>query len=136
MAGAMEEALGTAPGWLRDHTTGTMVVYVSNRLTVAAALVERLPADARVQRYGSGGESGDGRVYNPPPPVCCIRGVWVVAGRRRQGLAARVLDAARGALIPGYIASRGEVAFSQPTVAGAKLAAAYCGREAFAVYTT
>lgn len=63
-----------------------------------------------------------------------IRMVWVAPSARRQRFASRLLDAARCQLSPGYVAPRSRVAFSQPTAAGAALARAYVGTDAFLVY--
>jgi hypothetical protein len=59
--------------------------------------------------------------------VLGVRIVWVSAQQRRQGVASRLLDVARAHTVPGYVAARGQVAYSLPTAAGAALAAQYTG---------
>jgi N-acetyltransferase len=54
-----------------------------------------------------------------------VRIVWVSSQQRRQGVASRLLDVARCHTVPGYVAAKGQVAYSQPTAAGAALAARY-----------
>lgn len=58
-----------------------------------------------------------------------VRMVWVSAEHRRRGLASRLLDAARANVVQCYVAPRAQVAFTQPTEAGAALAAAYVGAQ-------
>ena len=68
----------------------------------------------------------------PPPPTSTTLGIkliWTAAGARRQGLAGRLLDAARKSFEFGRLVRREHVAFSQPTTHGLALALAYCRRE-------
>ncbi|KAG2492782.1 hypothetical protein HYH03_008943 [Edaphochlamys debaryana] len=56
---------------------------------------------------GSGGAQGQrARV------VLGVRGLWVEPGSRRKGLARRLLDAARGCMVPGFAARPAQAAFS------------------------
>jgi N-acetyltransferase len=66
----------------------------------------------------------------PPQQVRAVLGVrivWVSSQQRRQGVAGRLLDCARAHAVPGYVAARAQVAYSQPTAEGAALAARYTG---------
>eukprot|EP00891_Asterochloris_glomerata_P002517 jgi/Astpho2/2517/e_gw1.00048.124.1_t len=65
------------------------------------------------------------------PASCGIRAVWTSVESRRQGVATKLLDACRSDALPLDLCI---VAFTQPTEAGAKLAASYSGTAAFLVY--
>ena len=56
-----------------------------------------------------------------------VRLIWVSAEDRRQGLATRLLDAARKHLVPGTVLSYQQLAFVQPTEIGCSFARAYTG---------
>ena len=53
---------------------------------------------------------------------------------RRRGVAKALLDAARRHFATGFEVPLGQLAFSQPTQLGRRLAASYSGREDFLVY--
>jgi len=66
-----------------------------------------------------------------------VRAVWTHPAHRKSGVARTLLEAAlRETVAGGYVCDRGECAFSQPTVDGARFAARTCGRAdgAFLVY--
>jgi hypothetical protein len=63
-----------------------------------------------------------------------VRMAWVSAEHRRRGVASKLLDAARSNMVPCYVAPRAQVAFTQPTEAGAALAAAYVGPQGWLLY--
>lgn len=66
--------------------------------------------------------------------VLGIRQIWVDSALRRQGIALRLLDAARNCAVYNFHVSKEQLAFSQPTVQGHALAKAYCGRPDILVY--
>lgn len=67
--------------------------------------------------------------------ACCgVRFVWVSSEHRRRGLATRLLDMARSHLVHGYVVPRCEMAFSQPTEEGVRLAQCYVQSKQFLVY--
>ncbi|KAM3961463.1 establishment of cohesion [Aphomia sociella] len=68
------------------------------------------------------------------PVKCGVSRVWTHPACRRRGVAARLLDCARARTLVGAALERSEIAFSAPTPAGARLAAAYCGTPNFYVY--
>ena len=66
-----------------------------------------------------------------------VRAVWTHPAFRQSGVARTLLEVAlRETVAGGYVCDRGECAFSQPTVDGARFAARTCGRAdgAFLVY--
>jgi len=66
-----------------------------------------------------------------------VRAVWTHPAHRKSGVARTLLEVAlRETVAGGYVCDRGECAFSQPTVDGARFAARTCGRAdgAFLVY--
>ena len=66
-----------------------------------------------------------------------VRAVWTHPAHRKSGVARTLLEVAlRETVAGGYVCARGECAFSQPTVDGARFAARTCGRAdgAFLVY--
>ena len=73
-------------------------------------------------------------IEDPVAVVLGIAQVWVTPAWRRQGVARSLLDAAAAHAVHGYAVPRGEVAFSQTTAAGGRLAVAYVGRPDFMVY--
>ncbi|KAL0036207.1 hypothetical protein WJX79_007986 [Trebouxia sp. C0005] len=66
--------------------------------------------------------------------VCGIKVVWVSAQARRQGIATQLLDTARCNCVAGYVVPRSQLAFSQPTQAGRRLAEQYTQTHSFLVY--
>ncbi|KAF6258409.1 ESCO1/2 acetyl-transferase-domain-containing protein [Scenedesmus sp. NREL 46B-D3] len=63
-----------------------------------------------------------------------VRMVWVSSEQRRKGMATKLLDAARCNMVPGYVVPRSQLAFTQPTVEGARLAAAFADTQQIMVY--
>ena len=63
-----------------------------------------------------------------------VERVWVVSSWRRRGVARALLDAARHSLLYGVPVERHEVAFSQPTQDGRRLAQAYTQLTEFRAY--
>ena len=66
--------------------------------------------------------------------MCGISHIWVDARDRRQGVARALLDAVREHFAMGFDVPLDQLAFSQPTSLGRRLAVAYTGAEAFLVY--
>ncbi|KAI9027936.1 ESCO1/2 acetyl-transferase-domain-containing protein [Hyaloraphidium curvatum] len=84
-------------------------------------------------RMGSGDTS---LLYRPEPrpAVCGISRIWVSKGHRRYGFGLQLLEAVRSRFIFGCSLSPAQIAFSQPTTAGRRLAERFCGRANFLVY--
>jgi N-acetyltransferase len=70
----------------------------------------------------------------PCSAMCGISHIWVDARDRRQGVARALLDAVREHFAMGFDVPLDQLAFSQPTSLGRRLAVAYTGAEAFLVY--
>ena len=70
-------------------------------------------------------------VHAPVHAPFAVRVIWVSAKDRRQGIASRLLDAARSHLRAGSVITRQQLAFVQPTEAGCSLARAYTGSASF-----
>jgi N-acetyltransferase len=63
-----------------------------------------------------------------------VRLIWVVKQARRNGLAAKLLDAARGRFLISSTVAKSDVVFSQPSDDGLAFAFAYTGGECLKVY--
>ena len=64
-----------------------------------------------------------------------IRMMWTCEQARRKSIATKLLNCARCQLVRGYVLPRGDLAFSQPTPAGAAFVQAYSGAKEFLVYS-
>lgn len=74
-----------------------------------------------------------GSVSYDSDPISCSLGIykiWVSKSSRRQGVASRLLDSC----LKEFNFSKTEIAFSQPSVDGAKLAESYTRRKDFLIY--
>ncbi|KAM8846614.1 N-acetyltransferase ESCO2 isoform 4-T6 [Synchiropus picturatus] len=71
---------------------------------------------------------------DPEPALCGISRIWVFSLARRQGVATRMLDTVRRSFSYGSHLSTRELAFSDPTPDGKRLATAYCATPTFLVY--
>jgi len=69
----------------------------------------------------------------PQPAVLGINRIWVTKSERRKQIATTLLDIARQHMFYNYIVKKEEIAFSQPTQEGRKLATNYLGKN-FLVY--
>ncbi|XP_061191443.1 N-acetyltransferase ESCO2-like [Saccostrea echinata] len=90
-------------------------------------------ADSR----SSSQESGSRPWYcdtEPEPASVGISKIWVQKLNRKKGVASRLLDCVREHFHYGMYISKKQVAFSDPTPDGKKLATKYTGRSSFLVY--
>lgn len=71
----------------------------------------------------------------PTVAVLGVSRIWVAPKYRRKGIATRLLEAGRNSFVYGAIVPKSQVAFSQPTEDGLKLATEYFGKEDFSIYT-
>ncbi|KAM3174108.1 hypothetical protein ACTXT7_011209 [Hymenolepis weldensis] len=67
-------------------------------------------------------------------PLCGIRRLWVSSRYRRKGYATTLVDCIVKHLFYLSQKTRSEVAFAEPTAAGAEFAVKYVGREDFIIY--
>ena len=63
-----------------------------------------------------------------------VKVIWVAPTQRRQSIARRLLDSARGSFVYGTVVPQRDLAFSQPTQAGFAFAKAYCHSDSVMVY--
>lgn len=70
----------------------------------------------------------------PCDAMCGISHIWVEARDRRQGVARSLLNAVREHFAMGFDVPLDQLAFSQPTAYGRRLAVAFTGTERFLVY--
>ena len=61
------------------------------------------------------------------PALCGINRIWVHSKHRRQGIASRLVDAARDNFLYGRVLCQNEIAFSQPTEDGRSFGKHYVG---------
>lgn len=66
--------------------------------------------------------------------LCGISHIWTDRRCRRKGIARALLDCIREHFAMGFQLPIDQLAFSQPTAAGRRLAAAYTGTESFSIY--
>ncbi|XP_053736587.1 N-acetyltransferase ESCO2 isoform X3 [Synchiropus splendidus] len=71
---------------------------------------------------------------DPEPALCGISRIWVFSLARRRGVATRMLDTVRRSFSYGGHLTTQELAFSDPTLDGKRLATAYCATPTFLVY--
>lgn len=89
------------------------------------------------ERIGGGRADDDGVLTHDGgehPAMCGISHIWIHAGQRRRGFARQLLDLVRAHFATGFEVPRTQLAFSQPTALGRRLAAAYSATDAFLVY--
>lgn len=132
--GSYAASEGTAPA--------AYIVLDARRLAVACALVcgvqragRALPvaANAANDVLGATADMGADFARVAPAPVG-VTHVWVHASHRRRGLASAAVDEARRTYCLHGPVPRAAVAFSQPTEAGWRFAAAFTGKEDFAIF--
>jgi len=70
----------------------------------------------------------------PREAMCGISHIWTEPQQRRRGIARELLDAVRQHFAIGFEIPRCQLAFSQPTPNGRRLATSYTESAAFAVY--
>lgn len=126
--GSYAASEGTAPA--------VYVVLDARRLAVACALVCGVARAGRAVQPGPGAGYSMGADFSrtAPAPVA-VTHVWVHPDHRRLGLATAAVDEARRTYCLHGPVPRAEVAFSQPTEAGWRFAAAFTGRDDFAIFS-
>jgi len=70
----------------------------------------------------------------PQTAVLGINRIWVSKSERRKQIATNLLDVARQHMYYNYVVKKEEIAFSQPTQEGRKLATKYLGKN-YLVYS-
>lgn len=112
--------------WSQNRGQGKAFVYIKNKRAVGVITMEVLDSDR-----------GRWMVYNTksiiehvrPNFLVGISRIWVCRTERCAGVATRLLEVARDNTIYGKTIEKWEVAWSQPTESGGKLASKYNGRK-------
>ena len=127
--GGPDPALRPRAGWLYMLVRGGRIVgaAVAENTRQARRMVPREAEPPSEPADASGAGAG--------PERCGIRLVWVHRAHRRQGLATAMLNTVLSTHAPGKRLEPGSCAFSDPTPDGQRLAAAWCGRPDFLIYT-
>ncbi|KAI8917240.1 ESCO1/2 acetyl-transferase-domain-containing protein [Powellomyces hirtus] len=82
-------------------------------------------------------QSNGSVTYNPVdhvPALCGISRIWVLKSERRKGVGGLLLHAVCAKFIFGCPLTSSQLAFTEPTMAGKRLAERVCGRRDFLVY--
>lgn len=140
---AAELGSASAPKFHAGDGAPLLFVAIGGRQSTCVALgalvATRLPKGARARRVLATG--GAGHLGSLPlaltvprdaPEVTAtlvVAQIWVAPAARRAGIACALLDAARESALHAYTVPRDQLAFSNPTADGYRLAAYYCGRE-------
>ena len=160
LASVLEVDLGLVAGWLLS-TSGTAFYYVCRKTRsilgciIAESIHEAWEATysgadkvedeseekkrkKKKRRQRGDGGGGGGVVLVDKEAVKKIRHgirmMWTAASARRQKIASKLLDCVRSQSVRGCVLAKSEVAFSQPTTAGAAFIHAYSGSKTFCVY--
>ncbi|RKP10928.1 ESCO1/2 acetyl-transferase-domain-containing protein [Thamnocephalis sphaerospora] len=143
----MSEELGTVHAEMDQPAGLKIYVYLSSGNAVVGCLIaEPIRWAYRAERSAAGTVAGDavpasseGVVYAqthaPIRCVCGISRIWVARHARRHGVATRMLDALRNSFVYACVLQPDQIAFSQPTSAGARLAEHYQKRQDFLAET-
>lgn len=134
LAEGVSTDLGLPPGWLLSCAAPHAFIAVSSAQRIAGVLIAEQIREA--VRALPRSVSGDVLRCAPGtvPAMLGVRAVWVHPSARRTGVATRLLDAARNALVAGLTVPMTAVAFTQPSPEGRLFAEACCGREDVLVY--
>ena len=136
------EQLGTAvDGSLRllaaaepQGCSAALLLYIAERRVVASLLVKSPVSASRLLQSADGSWLLSSSPSDSVTAAVGVEAVWVLKRCRRQGLATRLLDACRACLLYGLSISRQEMAFSQPTDDGRRLAQRYADRSDVLAY--
>ncbi|CEP62211.1 Eco1p LALA0_S05e00144g [Lachancea lanzarotensis] len=109
-----------------ERSNGIAFVYVSESRAVGVITVEFLRLKEKRGRWMVCDTSSI--VPNVLPPLKLgISRIWVCGRQRGRNIATRLLETARLHSIPGTVLAKWELAWSQPSESGAKLAKSYNG---------
>ncbi|NWU87900.1 ESCO2 acetyltransferase, partial [Onychorhynchus coronatus] len=139
----VDEELGFQQVSLRCPAQSRTYLFVSGGMIVGCLLAEPIKQAFRVLSEPCPGDHSQpsqaaARAWrcsaDPEPAVCGVSRVWVLAARRRTGIARRMLHVLRSTFMYGSVLSSREIAFSDPTPHGKLLATSYCQTPNFLVY--
>jgi len=114
---------------INEEEEKIFIFLSKTRQAVGCLVAERIEQAFRVIS-----DQGDECSTEPEPAVLGISRIWVHEGHRREGIATKLLDAARAHFIYGYAVPKSECAFTQPTRDGHLLASQYFQTKRFLVY--
>ncbi|TPX44149.1 hypothetical protein SeMB42_g04081 [Synchytrium endobioticum] len=141
----LNKDLGGVPLSSEFLATCKCIFYVSSKRRILGCVIAEplkhafrvIPSDD-VQNSNDVSSSGSGGIQykhnEAVEAVCGICRIWVLKSARAQGIATKLLDCVRKHFVFGTTLSPSEIAFSQPTVAGIRLAERYANRKDFLTY--
>lgn len=143
----LQKEMGTCDGWI-DHDDAVVYFYRNcSKEMVGCIVLEANPVVAYQASLTDKGGQDSTRDQTLPGIVignrekvkikkcpCAVRLIWTSKSCRRQKIASKLLDCARGQLIPGQIIPRANVAFSQPSHDGGIFIQNYTGSSDFLIY--
>ncbi|KAH6923295.1 hypothetical protein HPB50_026712 [Hyalomma asiaticum] len=109
-------------------------VFVSYTKTVLGFLSAQEIKQGYRMIPGENGQSGYCCEVNPTPAVCGVSRIWTAPFYRRKKVASRLLDRLRMNFSFGCPIESRKIAFSDPTLMGRELAAAYTRNDRFLVF--
>jgi N-acetyltransferase len=133
-----------------ETTPIQIYLYIRNKTFIGSLICEEVPTSRLITLHytAATGFSTSKDLTNPRPTSAIktdehnnttsmlastlsvalgIRALWVNEAHRREGIASRLVDAARGHFFFGRVVERRMVAISDPTVDGFHFTARYCG---------
>ncbi|KAI8052941.1 ESCO1/2 acetyl-transferase-domain-containing protein [Syncephalis plumigaleata] len=127
----------------RHHRYKIYLYLAATRKVVGCLVAESINTAFRVisvdtDNNNDNNNLDDSLIYKSNTPVTCLCGIsriWVDKTMRRQGVATRLLDAARRTFVYACTLDYDQIAFSQPTLLGRRLAMNYQKDANFLVYS-
>lgn len=110
------------------HDRYKTFLYIRKDRILGACLAERITTAFVVDETLTSEDSAITTSPNPKPATIGISRIWVSKTARGQGIARKLLDAAAERFIYRFRIPREQIAFSQPTNSGARLARAWFGK--------
>ncbi|XP_063218363.1 N-acetyltransferase eco isoform X2 [Bacillus rossius redtenbacheri] len=127
----VDRDLGYADGGSGLDIQGSKVfLYVEGR-SVVGCLVAQPVSEAHRLQVAAGLDTCSRETH---PVRCGVSRLWVVASRRRRGVASRLVDCMRANFMYDYILGVEDFAFSVPTVSGKEFGMKYTNKQNFLVY--
>jgi N-acetyltransferase len=136
----LERELGACRGWSRGVDIIMYMYLNTSRELLGCVILDANPVKAyRVCMSGSIRSEEESVITKnntskKKTASCAVRVMWASKMHRRKKIVTKLLDCARGQLVPGQIIPRKDVAFSQPTQDGARFIMNYTDCSAFLVY--
>ncbi|KAH3671817.1 hypothetical protein WICMUC_004535 [Wickerhamomyces mucosus] len=108
--------------WLSDQDKGSVYVYIKNKTAIGIVSVEKI-------QNGRWFSIDDGKIVNDKSfnVMGGINRIFVVKSQRRNGIALSLLQHVQRFLIYGITIPKHQLAWSQPSFSGGKLASSFNG---------